>query len=115
MPTSNSSPKLDLSYLSLTERDREEMLAAIGVSSVEELFRDIPEGVRFGRELDLEPQLSEHELSRHFEELAARNVDTSKELSFLGAGIFDDYVPSVVDTVLMRAQSCSAWYFRSSG
>jgi glycine dehydrogenase subunit 1 len=74
-----------LSYLSLTERDRDEMLAAIGVSSVEELFRDIPEGVRFGRELALEPPLSEQELSRHLEELAARNVDTSSELSFLGA------------------------------
>src|SRR4051812_16312121 len=85
-PTSKSSPKLDLSYLSLTERDREEMLAAIGLSSVEELFRDIPPGVRLGRSLDLEPPLSEQELSRHLEELAARNVDTSRELSFLGAG-----------------------------
>src|SRR5438876_9282618 len=109
MPTSNSSPKLDLSYLSLTERDREEMLAAIGVSSVEELFRDIPEGVRFGRELDLEPQLSEQELSRHFEELAARNIDTSKELSFLGAGIYDHYVPAVVDAVLQRGEFLTAY------
>ena len=98
-----------MSYLSLTERDREEMLAAIGVSSVEELFRDIPEGVRFGRELDLEPQLSEQELSRHFEELAARNVDTSKELSFLGAGIYDHYVPAVVDTVLQRGELLTAY------
>jgi len=51
-----------LSYLSLTERDREEMLAAIGVSSVEELFRDIPAGVRFDRDLALEPALAAHEL-----------------------------------------------------
>jgi glycine dehydrogenase subunit 1 len=98
-----------LSYLSLTERDRDEMLAAIGVSSVEELFRDIPEGVRFGRELDLEPPLSEQELSRHLEELAARNVDTSKELSFLGAGIYDHYVPAVVDTVLQRGELLTAY------
>jgi glycine dehydrogenase subunit 1 len=98
-----------LSYLSLTERDREEMLAAIGVSSVEELFRDIPEGVRLGRELDLEPPLSEQELSRHLEELAARNVDTSKELSFLGAGIYDHYVPAVVDTVLQRGEFLTAY------
>jgi glycine dehydrogenase subunit 1 len=98
-----------LSYLSLTERDRDEMLAAIGVSSVEELFRDIPEGVRFGRQLDLEPPLSEQELSRHLEELAARNVDTSKELSFLGAGIYDHYVPAVVDTVLQRGELLTAY------
>ena len=98
-----------MSYLSLTERDREEMLAAIGVSSVEELFRDIPTGVRFGRELDLGPSLSEQELSRHLEELAARNVDSSRELSFLGAGIYDHYVPAVVDTVLQRGELLTAY------
>src|SRR5882762_6601711 len=98
-----------MSYLSLTERDREEMLAAIGVSSVEELFRDIPAGVRFARELDLEPPLSEQEIVAHLEELAAQNVDTSKELSFLGAGIYDHYVPAVVDTVLQRGELLTAY------
>jgi glycine cleavage system P protein (glycine dehydrogenase) subunit 1 len=98
-----------LSYLSLTERDREEMLAAIGVSSVDELFRDIPEGVRFGRDLALEPPLAEQELSRHLEELAGRNVDTTKELSFLGAGIYDHYVPAVVDAVLQRGELLTAY------
>ena len=52
------------------------MLAAIGVSSVEELFRDIPAGLRFDRELALDPPLGEQELSAHLEALAARNVDT---------------------------------------
>src|SRR6184192_2226757 len=85
------------------------MLAVIGVASVEELFRDIPEGVLFGRELDLEPALAEQELSRQLEELAARNVDTSKELSFLGAGIYDHYVPAVVDTVLQRGELLTAY------
>ena len=98
-----------MSFLSLTERDREEMLAAIGVDSVEELFRDIPEGVRFGRELDLEPALSEPELVAHLEELAARNVDTGRELSFLGAGIYDHYVPAVVDAVLSRGELLTAY------
>jgi len=96
-------------YLSLTDRDREEMLAAIGVSSVDELFRDIPEAVRFDRELDLEPPLTEQELSRHLEELAARNVDTTQELSFLGAGIYDHYVPAVVDAVLQRGELLTAY------
>jgi glycine dehydrogenase subunit 1 len=96
-------------YLALTEDDREEMLRTIGVSSVEELFRDIPPGVRFGRELDLEPALSEHELSAHLTELAGRNVDTTRELSFLGAGIYDHYVPAVVDTVLQRGEFLTAY------
>jgi glycine cleavage system P protein (glycine dehydrogenase) subunit 1 len=98
-----------LSYLSLTDRDREEMLAAIGVSSVEELFRDVPAGVRFDRPLALDPQLGEQELTRHLEELAARNVDTSSELSFLGAGIYDHYVPAIVDAVLQRGELLTAY------
>jgi glycine cleavage system P protein (glycine dehydrogenase) subunit 1 len=96
-------------FLALTERDREEMLRTIGVSSVEELFRDIPAGMRFDRELDLEPALSEQEVSAHLAELAARNADTTRELSFLGAGIYDHYVPAVVDTVLQRGEFLTAY------
>ena len=96
-------------YLALTDDDREEMLRTIGVSSVDELFRDIPAGVRFDRALDLEPALSEQELSAHLGELAARNVDTTRELSFLGAGIYDHYVPAVVDAVLQRGEFLTAY------
>jgi glycine dehydrogenase subunit 1 len=96
-------------YLSLTDSDREEMLAAIGVSSVDELFEQVPEGVRLGRELDVPPALGEAELARHLEELAARNVHTGAELSFLGAGIYDHYVPSVVDVVLSRGEFLTAY------
>jgi len=96
-------------YLSLTDSDREEMLAAIGVSSVDELFEQVPPGVRFGRELDVPPALGEAELVRHVEELAARNVHTGAELSFLGAGIYDHYVPSVADVVLARGEFLTAY------
>ncbi len=97
------------SQLSLTDADRTQMLEAIGVSSVDELFRDIPASVRFDRTLELEPALSEPELVRHLEELAARNVDTTRELSFLGAGIYDHYVPAVVDAVLQRGELLTAY------
>jgi len=96
-------------YLALTDDDREEMLRTIGVASIDELFRDVPAGVRFDRELDLEPALSEHELSAHLSELAARNVDSTRELSFLGAGIYDHYVPGVVDAVLQRGELLTAY------
>ena len=95
--------------LSLTDADREEMLAAIGVSSVEDLFRDIPEAVRFQGRLDLEPALSEPELVAHLEELASRNAHTGAELSFLGAGIYDHYVPAVCDAVLQRGEFLTAY------
>jgi len=98
-----------VSHLSLTDADREEMLAAIGVSSVEDLFRDIPEGVRYRAALDLEPALTEPELVAHLEELASRNAHTGVELSFLGAGIYDHYVPAVVDAVLARGEFLTAY------
>jgi glycine dehydrogenase subunit 1 len=98
-----------MSHLSLTDADREEMLAAIGVSSVDELFREIPEGVRFRNDLALEPALSEPQLVAHLEELAERNVHTGAELSFLGAGIYDHYVPAVCDTVLQRGEFLTAY------
>jgi glycine dehydrogenase subunit 1 len=96
-------------FLSLTDADREAMLETIGVASVDELFRDIPEGVRFRGELSLDPPLPEAELVAHLEQLAGRNVDTAEELSFLGAGIYDHYVPAVVDTVLQRGEFLTAY------
>jgi glycine dehydrogenase subunit 1 len=96
-------------FLSLTDADRDEMLETIGVSSVDELFADIPPGVRFDRELALERALSEPELVTHLEELAGRNVHTGAELSFLGAGIYDHYVPAVVDAILSRGELLTAY------
>jgi glycine dehydrogenase subunit 1 len=96
-------------FVSLTERDEREMLAAIGTETVEELFRDVPEGVRFRRELDLPPALSEQEVVAHLEELAAKNVPAGREVSFLGAGIYDHYVPAVVDAVLQRGELLTAY------
>ena len=96
-----------MSYLSLTDADRDAMLAAIGVSSVDDLFRDIPAAMRFERDLDVPPALAEAELQRHMEELAAKNV--VDEICFLGAGVYDHYVPAVVDAVLQRGELLTAY------
>ena len=96
-------------FLSLTERDVGEMLATIGVDSVEELFRDIPADVRFDRPLDIERPLAESEIVAHLAELAERNVHTGRELSFLGAGIYDHYVPAIVDAMLARGEFLTAY------
>jgi len=98
-----------VSYLALTEADREAMLETIGVSSVEELFADLPVGVRLGRELELPPALSEQELTAYFESLAAENAHVGAELSFLGAGMYDHYVPAIVDAVLQRGELLTAY------
>src|SRR5690348_15722551 len=83
------------------------MLAAIGVSTVDDLFQDIPVGVRYRNELAVKPALPEAELQRHFEELAAKNI--VDEVCFLGAGIYDHYVPAVVDAVLQRGELLTAY------
>ena len=96
-------------YLSLTDADREAMLEAIGVGSLEELFEQIPQASGSGGELDVPEALPEATLVRHLEELAARNADTSRELSFLGMGIYDHYVPAIVDTFLSRGELLTAY------
>jgi glycine dehydrogenase subunit 1 len=81
------------------------MLAAIGVSSVQEIFdRQIPEGVRLSRPLALPDGMSEQDVYEHLRALAARNVSAEDELCFLGAGMYDHYVPSIVDMLIERSE-----------
>src|SRR5213592_1683226 len=91
-------------YTSVTEEDRREMLAAIGISSMEELFADIPEAVRLERELDLPAGMAEQEVYEHLAALAARNRHSDEEVTFLGAGMYDHYVPAIVDAIILRSE-----------
>jgi glycine dehydrogenase subunit 1 len=96
-------------FLALTDADREAMLRAIGVDSVETLFADIPPGVRLGRPLELDPPRSEQEVAAELTALAERNVHTGRELSFLGAGIYDHYVPALCDWLLAQGPFLTAY------
>src|SRR4029078_2611062 len=78
--------------------------AAIGAGSVDDLFADVPAGVRLGRPLDLPPGRPEQEVYAYLRDLAARNVSTEDEVSFLGAGMYDHYVPAIVDSILARSE-----------
>jgi glycine dehydrogenase subunit 1 len=81
------------------------MLAAIGVDSVEEIFdRQIPEPVRLRRALDLPDGRPEQDVYEHLRALAARNMSVEDELSFLGAGMYDHYVPSLIDMLTERSE-----------
>jgi glycine dehydrogenase subunit 1 len=92
-------------YTATTDADRAAMLAAIGVGSVQELFeRQIPAAVRLDRPLDLPAGLPEQDVYAHLRELAARNVSAEDELSFLGAGMYDHYVPALIDMLLERSE-----------
>ena len=81
------------------------MLAAIGVASLQEIFdRQIPEAVRLRRELDLPDGLPEQDVYEHLRALAARNTSAEDELSFLGAGMYDHYVPALIDMLTERSE-----------
>jgi glycine dehydrogenase subunit 1 len=80
------------------------MLAAIGVGSADELFADIPAELRLGRPLDLPDGLSEAEVFERFAKLAARNADADSETCFIGAGMYDHYVPALVEAIISRSE-----------
>jgi glycine dehydrogenase subunit 1 len=91
-------------YTSATDADREQMLAAIGAASVEELFEDVPEGVRLGRALELPDGKGEAEVYERLAALADRNAHAEQEVTFLGAGMYDHYVPAIVDSITSRSE-----------
>src|SRR3981081_2426574 len=81
------------------------MLEAIGVGSVQEIFdRQIPEAVRLGRALELPDGMPEQEVYEHLRALAARNTSAEDELSFMGAGMYDHYVPALIDMLMERSE-----------
>ena len=91
-------------YTSATDADRRAMLDAIGVGSIDDLFAEIPAELRLGRPLDLPSGLSESECFDHLASLAERNTDADAELCFLGAGMYDHYVPAIVDAITQRSE-----------
>ncbi|MDX8359621.1 aminomethyl-transferring glycine dehydrogenase subunit GcvPA [Cytobacillus sp. IB215316] len=96
-------------YLPMTEHDKKEMLEAIGVTSIDELFNDIPEAVRFNGEYNIKQASSEPELTREMAALAEKNANTQTHASFLGAGVYSHYMPIIVDHVISRSEFYTAY------
>lgn len=96
-------------YLPMTEQDKQQMLDVVGVSSVDELFADIPEKVRFQGEYNIKPAKSEAALMKELAQLAAKNKDTAANVSFLGAGVYNHYKPVIVDHVISRSEFYTAY------
>src|SRR5215468_3089783 len=92
-----------MSYVPHTERERRDMLAAIGVDRMEDLFADVPAQVRFP-ELKLPAALAEPDLLRELHAQAARNFPVDPARSFLGAGVYHHFRPATVDYVLSRGE-----------
>ncbi|HXO07756.1 MAG TPA: aminomethyl-transferring glycine dehydrogenase subunit GcvPA [Solirubrobacteraceae bacterium] len=91
-------------YTAATDADRREMLAAIGVERIEDLFGDIPADLLLAEPLALGAGLSEQEVYDELRAFAGRNSSTEDEISFLGAGMYDHYVPALVDSITSRSE-----------
>ncbi|CAM3800515.1 aminomethyl-transferring glycine dehydrogenase subunit GcvPA [Alkalicoccus chagannorensis] len=96
-------------YLPMTEEDQQEMLQTIGVDQLEDLFADVPDDVKFQGQLEIEPALHETALMKEMNRLAGRNVNIKDYPSFLGAGVYEHYIPSVVNHMLLRSEFFTAY------
>ena len=96
-------------YIPNTAQQQQEMLQAIGLRSLEDLFADIPDRIRVQGPLDLPPPLSELELSARLRQLASENGSLDKLCCFLGAGAYDHYTPAVVKNLTSRQEFYTAY------
>ncbi len=95
-------------YISITESERAEMLQAMDVDSVESLFADVPEALRFPL-LDLPAPLSELDLLRDLRQMSTANQHAQSHSIFLGAGAYNHFVPSAVDQIVRRSEFYTAY------
>jgi len=97
-----------MDYIPNTDADRKEMLKAVGVKSVNDLFLDVPEKLRFPK-LDLPPALTEMEMVQELQALGDENDDLNHIACFLGAGAYNHFVPKVVDSIISRGEFYTAY------
>src|SRR5687768_15645137 len=99
-----------MAYIPHTDQDRREMLATIGVDTIDELFREIPDNLRLKGELSIPSFLDEHRLLAHLAHLSERNKEMLHDaVCFLGAGIYDRYIPATVGAVISRGEFLTAY------
>jgi len=96
-------------YIPTTEAQRSEMLRAIGVQSFDELIAAIPEELRLKEPLKVSEAVSELEITRMIQEKTCRNICSGAANSFLGAGVYDHFIPAAVDTIVSRPEFFTAY------
>ncbi|HGZ9050990.1 TPA: aminomethyl-transferring glycine dehydrogenase subunit GcvPA [Staphylococcus aureus] len=96
-------------YMPLTEKDKQEMLQTIGAKSIGELFGDVPSDILLNRDLNIAEGEAETTLLRRLNRIASKNITKETHTSFLGAGVYDHYAPSVVDAMISRSEFYTAY------
>ena len=95
-------------FIPHTDADRAAMLQAVGIDKLDDLFKDVPAKYRFPT-LNLPPALSEMEVSRELQDISLANESTHELLCFLGAGVYNHYVPAAVDAIIRRGEFLTAY------
>ena len=96
-------------YIPTTPSERAAMLAAIGVSSVDELFADIPANLRVKGELELPPAMAEAQVLAHMRQLAGCNANLDEYACFMGGGIYDRLIPAALPALVNRSEFVTAY------
>ncbi|MBO2751701.1 aminomethyl-transferring glycine dehydrogenase subunit GcvPA [Staphylococcus aureus] len=96
-------------YIPLIEKDKQEMLQTIGAKSIGELFGDVPSDILLNRDLNIAESEAETTLLRRLNRIASKNITKETHTSFLGAGVYDHYAPSVVDAMISRSEFYTAY------
>ncbi len=96
-------------YIPNTLEDEKVMLKSIGVESVQELFSDIPKDVRLNRELNINSPMSELEVQKQIKSLCSKNKSAEELVCFLGAGVYDHYIPSIIKHIVSRSEFYTAY------
>ena len=96
-------------YLPLTDNDRAEMVTAIGVDAVDDLFADVPSAAQFDGSFDLSDHMAEYQVEANIGGMAARNFTTADGPSFLGAGSYRHHVPAAVDHLVQRGEFLTSY------
>lgn len=91
-------------YIPNTPEDEQVMLKTIGLDSVDQLFSDIPKDVHLDRPLNIPTAKSELEVSTYLKKLADKNCSVNQITSYLGAGAYEHYIPSVVNAIISRSE-----------
>jgi glycine dehydrogenase subunit 1 len=98
-----------MDYISNTAAEKNKMLKEIGIKEIKDLFQMIPEAVSADDELNIESGISEMELMRKAQAQAAKNKSLDQQISFLGAGAYDHYVPGIIDALISRSEFYTAY------
>lgn len=98
-----------MDYTPHSNKEIQEMLSFLGIEFLKDLYNNIPDEIKQKKELNLLEPLSEIELLKRLKFISDKNVSTNEKISFLGAGNYDHFIPSVVNYIISKPEFCTSY------